>query len=167
MFFRRPQPALKTHIEDPQNFRMKIFNSLSMKASARVEVQYKGQAAAMVNHQIWPTNQPSGNHQIWPRSISAKWDQISILSNFVFSLIVLCVLDPLNCSMYRLQRLESLVTDMSVYQSAIQVGNPRNQSTIQVGNPKNQPTIQVGEPQLNCSYISCICSAVRQGYTAQ
>ena len=90
-----------------------------------------------------------------------------ILSNFVFLLIVLCVLDPLNCSMYRLQRLESLVTDMSVYQSAIQVGNPRNQSTIQVGNPKNQPTIQVGEPQLNCSYISCICSAVRQGYTAQ
>ena len=167
MFFRRPQPALKTHIEDPQNFRMKIFNSLSMKASARVEVQYKGQAAAMVNHQIWPTNhptnQPSGNHQIWPRSISAhlylclygyiqvrhpmftsicvfvwiqvyytdinRWDQMFILSNFVFLLIVLCVLDPLNCSMYRLQRLESLVADMSVYQTTIQVGDPQNQST--------------------------------------
>ena len=79
-----------------------------------------------------------------------------ILSNFVFSLIVLCVLDPLNCSMYRLQRLESLVADMSVYQSTTQVGDPRNQSTI-----------QVGKPQLNCSYMSCICSAVRQGYTAQ
>ena len=52
-----------------------------------------------------------------------------ILSNFVFLLIVLCVLDPLNCSMYRLQRLESLVADMSVYQTTIQVGDPQNQST--------------------------------------
>ena len=139
-----------------------------MKASARVEVQRTsscyGQPSNLTNQ---PPNQPSGNHQIWPRSISAKWDQISILSNFVFSLIVLCVLDPLNCSMYRLQRLESLVADMSVYQSTIQVDDPRNQSTTQVGDPRNQSTIQVGEPQLNCSYISCICSAVRQGYTAQ
>ena len=153
MFSRRPQPALKTHIEDPQNFRMKIFNSLSMKASARVEVQRAsscyGQPSNLTNQPPnQPTNQPSGNHQIWPRSISAhlylclygyiqvrhpmftcicvfvflygyfqvyyidiyRWDQIFILSNFVFSLIVLCVPDSnVACTYYSGWRVWSLI----------------------------------------------------------
>ena len=150
MFFRRPQPALKTHIEDPQNFRMKIFNSLSMKASARVEVQRAsscyGQPSNLTNQPPnQPTNQPT-NHQgttksglgqsvptcicgcmdiyrcpmftcicvfVWIQVYYTdiyRWDQMFILSNFVFSLIVLCVPDSnVACTYYSGWRVWSLI----------------------------------------------------------